>query len=510
MPQPEFYLPESYKALMRQQQIAATEADGDANLDTRMLREYGIGAAELELAQEDIGWVGLGQTTTAGITDASRVASVTKARAYAIRDPLSKQAIRIWTDYSIGRGITWDTKEDNDTGKEALDEFWNDKVNKPVLSTQGQRKASDALLVDGEIFFMFFTNAAGEVRIRRVDPLEITEIITDPDDKDTPKLYRRQWTSSDNKTHDKYYPDWNNEDSPDTTYPDKTGGMQKVTAETGEIYHIAFNSPGQRGVSLLLAAMDWAKAHRKFLESRAAITQAAALFAWKAKVKGSPEQVAAMRTQLKSTLTTGVGEENNPPPASGSTWVENEGIELQGMIKSTQASGAQVDGAMLMQLFAAAVGVFPHYFGAGEAFRLATATAMERPMRVQFEAYQQLWADIWDNIFNYVFEQNKVPEDKRFVDIDFPPIVEKDAMSSINSIVAVVKEFPEMKVEQIRKLILTNLGVNNPDEVLEGMEPGSPTEEAIEKLIPALKQYTAALKEEQSNGHKEIEVPSLS
>ncbi len=468
-----------------------------------VFKEYGVGLADLELAQDDAGWMKLGLGESSGLMEYTRVSVVRRARSYFNRDPLSGQAVRIWTDYALGQGISWKAKED-DVG-EMLRKFWDSKNNEPLFSNQGQRKSSDKLLVDGEIFFVFFVGAGEDITIRRIDPLEITEVITHPDDLETKLLYKREWTNRQNKTSTKYYADWANPD-PAKEWPDSLGGMKKADAD-GIIYHVPFRTLGVRGTSLLISGMDWAKAHRKFLESRAAITQALARFAWKAKLKGSVAQVAAERSALQSTYVSGAGEENNPPPAPAATWVENEGYNLTAIKAETGANAAQVDANMLLQIFGTSVGVFPHYFGAGESFRLATATAMERPMRVQFEAYQQLWSDVYDNIFTFVMDKSDVDVKKQFIDIDFPPIVEKDANEKIKAIVEVVGAFPELDGDELRKLVLTTLGVNNPDEVLNNVDP---VEASSAKLVKVIHGLTEALKEDKSNGHKEkSEVSSL-
>ena len=471
-----------------------------------VLKEAGIGMAEYELARDDAGWMKLGINESSGLPEMTRVYSIRRARAYFTRDPLSKQAVRIWTDYALGRGIAWNA-EDKKAG-ETLRKFWDDSVNEPILSNQGQRKSSDKLLVDGEIFFVFF-EAAGVCKIRRIDPLEITEIITDPDDLESKKLYKREWTNAQNHFKTAYYPDWSVENT-DDEWMDQYGVKKKATAAAGIIYHVPFNSLGVRGISLLFSAMDWAKAHRKFLEARSAITQAAARFAWKAKIKGSAAQVDAVRNEWRSTLASGSGQETNPPNAPAATFVENEGYDLTPIKAETGANAAQVDANMLLQIFGSAVGVFPHYFGAGEAFRLATATAMERPMRVQFEAYQQLWSDVYDNIFNYVLKKNDIPKDKWFVDIDFPPVAEKDANEKVKAIVEVIKAIPELDGDPLRKLLLTTLGVNNPDEVLADKDP---LESAAVTMTKALKELRTAIKEDNNNGHgkeKEGSVLNLS
>ena len=495
---PEIWIPESaVQDLLKKAKQPGDEGLIYSQALESVLREYGVGTAELELARDDVGWMKLGLHEESGLPGLGRTYIIRRARAYFNRDPLSKQAVRIWTDYALGRGIGWKAKEDK-TG-EVLREFWDLKANEPIFSNQGQRKSSDKLLVDGEIFFIFFVGAK-EVKVRRVDPLEITEIITDPDDIETTRLYKRDWMNAQNQQKQEYYLDWTNEDK-DGTWPDSLGTPQKATADNGIIYHVPFNTLGIRGVSLLISAMDWSKAHRKFLEARASITEALARFAWKAKLKGTPAQVTAEQNALRSSLAGGGDTESNPPPAPGSTWVENEGYNLTPIKTESGASAAQVDANMLLQIFGSAVGVFPHYFGAGEAFRLATATAMERPMRVQFEAYQQMWADVYDNIFNFVLDKAGVPTDKRFIDIDFPPIAEKDANEKIKAIVEVVGAMPELDGDEMRKLVLTTLGINNPDEVLKNQDP---VEKAAPRLVKALVAFRESMKED-GNGHKEKE-----
>ena len=108
-------------------------------------------AVEEELALEDVGWINLGGTTGDVISPAERITNLKLSRLYATKDPLGKQSIRLWTDYTFGSGMTWIAKEDKT--KEVLETFWNSPANQSVLSARGQRKSSDKVLIDGEIFF---------------------------------------------------------------------------------------------------------------------------------------------------------------------------------------------------------------------------------------------------------------------------------------------------------------------------------------------------------------------
>ena len=148
---------------------------------------------EAELSLEDKGWILLGGAGQDVLTAQDRVIYVQRSRRYFTFDPLAKQSIRLWTDYTFGSGMSWQTDEE-DT-KKVLEGFWNAPGNQSTLSARGQRRSSDKLLVDGEVFFAIFLGPQGEANIRRIDPLEITEIITDPDDIEKVTHYRREWSN---------------------------------------------------------------------------------------------------------------------------------------------------------------------------------------------------------------------------------------------------------------------------------------------------------------------------
>jgi len=162
--------------------------------DLALIIQEAVASVEKDLTLEDEGWINLSGVTGEVITGQERVSNVKLSRLYALKDPMGKQAVRLWTDYTFGTGITWDA--DDDGAKKVLEAFWNSKDNQAVLSARGQRKSSDKLLIDGEIFFAIFLGAQGGSTIRWIDPLEITEIIANHEDKEDIRYYRRQWMDS--------------------------------------------------------------------------------------------------------------------------------------------------------------------------------------------------------------------------------------------------------------------------------------------------------------------------
>ena len=401
------------------------------------------------------GWTALGTGNMSDLSGTSRSAYVNKSRYMYNFDPLAKQAIRLWTDYAFGSGISWQTKDE--AVKTALDKFWNNPANRSVLAAKGQRKASDKALVDGEIFFALFLGPDGEVTIRWIDPLEITEIITDPDDKETVMYYKREWTSTQSVSHTSYYRSHTNID--DEATPDNTGKSIRSTAEA-LVYHLAINTIGQRGNPLLLPVIGWIEQYRLFLAARIAIVRALARFVWNAKTKGGASAVAAVKAVTEGKR-----------PQAGSTVVTNEAVTLDPIRTDTGSANASSDGRMLKLQICSGVGISEQYFGDIATGNLATARTVELPLIKQFGSYQQIWSDVYLDIFNIVLDHNGVSEESRFVDFDMPEITPNDAHAALIAIQALVATFPGLSdAKEVQTQALINIGLNNVNKILDNLE----------------------------------------
>lgn len=318
----------------------------DAFRDFRLMLSEALSAAEQELALEDKGWITSGGSGD-GITSNTRVTNLKTSRIYAQRDPLCKQAIRLWTDYSFGTGMTWNSEDE--PVKSVLSNFWDSLANQPVLSAKGQRKSSDKLLIDGEIFFAVFPEPSGKATIRRIDPLEITELVTDPDDAEDVRFYKREWMNRQNKQQTAYYRSAFN---PNNLPCEDSTGQSVTSDQDAVVFHLAINTIGERGNPLLLPILDWIKLYRQFLASRVAIMLAVSKFLWKVKVGGGATEVNAAQAALHGTT---------QEPAS--MWVENQGVQLDQIKTDTGARGAYDDARMLRLQFCAGVGWPEQYFG---------------------------------------------------------------------------------------------------------------------------------------------------
>lgn len=427
--------------------------------------------ADIELALDDRGWlVGGRQYAAADLDSQTRTTMVAKSRLYWARDPLAKQAIRLWTDYTLGAdGVTYKAKDDG--VQKTLDLFMKHRRNKSLTGSEGQRRNAKKLLVDGEVFFVMFANK-DVPEIRRVDCLQITDIICDPDDDEHVLGYRRQ-TAAD-KTM--YYADWRCTDEDLTMLgeqkdPQTKGTIGSKVEKDVKMYHIPFDTLLKRGNGLLFSVVDWSKEHRRFMEARVAITQALAKFAWKGEVQGGQSVIDNLRKQLESSLvsTGAVTTERHPPNVPASTWLSNKGVSMTPMPRSTGAGDAEGDGNQLKLMFCAGTGIMLHYLGDPSTGNLATATAMELPMLKMFASFQKLWIDVYRDLFSIALEED-IDSDPAVIDIDLPPILADDLQKLGTFLTAMASVFPEIKVPEVLQMCLISLGVNNIDQVMKATE----------------------------------------
>ena len=439
-----------------------------AEILTHELREASQ-QVEDQLNLEDTGWVRFGQTGAIGqVTDAARRLTISKARIYATYDPLAVQSIRLWTGFSFGTGMILTVPEENTETEKVFREFWAHPSNVGITSPAGQRKSSDQVLIDGELFFAVWIETVGSkkiARIRRLSALEITQIITDPDDAEDVRYYKREWTDTFNQKQLAVYRSWMN-------VKDEAVGQVRATDNTNGavVFHLAINTIGQRGNSLLTPAIDWIKLHRQFLASRAAIMLALARFAWKQKVKGGANAVAAVKAQLD-------GEE----PEAASVAIENEGVNLEPLSPNSRAQNAYQDGRQLKHQVFSAVGWPEHYYGDVSTGNLATSKTVELPVTKQCQTYQNAWVTLYTQIIQYVMSQSGVADDRLAVDIDFPAITPEDAGALAKSIQMMVASFPDFVDNRtVMQQALMAIGVTGTDvnRVLDELEAGDEVSES--------------------------------
>lgn len=473
-------------------QVAAYDSILESLVREPSIVEAGLTRADLELALEDRGWIRLGTVPSGDLDPVSRTAVVERARLYWHKDPLCKQAVRLWTDYSVGDGLSF--RAEKGTAQKILEEFFTHRSNRSVLRAGGQRKSSNKLLIDGEIFFGFF----GKLPIvRRFDPIQITKIVSLPDDAETPVFYKREFSTPAGAQKTRYYLDWAFEGEDEDKIPvlkDENGReIVPVRDDAGApvlIYHVRFDDLATRGNSLLGSVLDWCREHRRFMMARVAITQALSKFALKLSLQGGAGALAAAKTQLASTADRDTLE-TNPPPVAGSTWLENRAATLTAMPRATGGRESRDDSDLFKLMIAPGVNIMLHYFGDPSTGNLATATSMELPMRKAFQAYRQLWVEFYEDLFGLVLA--RAGKEKAKVDIDFPPILDADVATLGQSLTAVKAAQPEIPDQpEMIQHTLTAYRLNNVAEIVKRIMKEREEKAEEEPLTPDQAEQMAA------------------
>lgn len=429
------------------------------------------------LKLEDQGWVNLSDGKDI-ITSDERKTTIQKARLYSVKDPLCSRAVHLMTDYTFGPGMVWNSDDEKVT--EVMNNFWNSKMNASVLSPKGQHKSSDKLLIDGELFLALFLGPNGSAVIRRIDPLEITEIISNPDDVEEVRYYKREWTNPQGQPKVNYYRSFSNVKDKGT--PDWS--RRNITStDDALVYHVAINDIGQRGNSYLLPALDWVYLYRKFLAARVAVMLALARFAWKLKTQGGQTAVDAMKAVYHEEVI-----------KAGSTAIENMGADLQPIRTDSGAAQAYQDGRMLKLQVAAATGWPEQYFGDISIGNLATAKTVELPVQKMCESYQSIWAGAYADIDDMVLEHAGIPEDARYVDRDFPAITPEDMGQIALSIQALGMVMPQLlDSRDVQQQALLALGVKDVNEALDQLTKEAKGDPNV-ALIKALRNFREVIK----------------
>ena len=482
--------------------------------------------AELELALESLDWRRLTNLAEQEFSRQGLRDIVDICRVMYLKNPLIKRLVTTKRLYVFGQGLTVAAKEQEID--QALTRFWTDAKNQVELTghaAMGQKEVE--LQTDGNLFLVFFTNRlSGRVRVRSVTVDEIEEIRCDPDDAKWPHFYRRTWVEQrggEMTQRTAWYPALT---YTPTARPTTVEGIEVRWNEPLLHVRVGGFSHWRFGLPEFYDGVDWAKAYKDFLEDWSSIVRAYRRFAFQLSTPGGKSAVAAAKSRLASTLSSGA--EGNPSPVVGSTFVAGEGVNLQPVRTSGATVGAE-DGRRLLLMVAASSGLPETFFGDASVGTLATARSLDRPTELMMRDRQAFWADVLRQIHDYVLLWAvKAPQGSlrqigrvltevdgdeiseyvfwdRGIDphvaIEWPAVVEANTLEQVQAVTAAAtvggQAFAAIDVATISRLLLTALGVSDVDEVLaqletDGEPDDTPASEAL--MVEAVRELRAALR----------------
>ncbi len=322
------------------------------------------------------------------------------SRLFFIKNSTIQRGVNVSAQYVFGRGV--ELSSPDETANEVLKDFMT--FNAKTLGQVGLTQLERSKYYDGNLFFALFTDktSSGRVSVRMIDATEIMDIITDPDDADTPRLYFREWTvrnfninNGQTTTASKkaYYPalGW---DPPAGDLRPATINSYPVNWDT-PIHHRKCGAivKWHFGVPLVYAALDWARASRRWLEACATVRQSLAQISMILTSKGGQQALEG----IKQGLSTTVGPQApiwdfNPTAVNASIAGFGSGTTLKPF--NTTGAGGDPEDVRRFELMVWRVFGIPETFGGDvKTGNLATATSLDRPTELNFLEKQEAWRE---------------------------------------------------------------------------------------------------------------------
>jgi hypothetical protein len=386
------HLPESERA-------GASDVKIDAGFKERLW--------ELELALEDRGWV---RETTLAALEFSRYGVqqlIRICRVYGIKNPIIKRIAEICKLYVFGRGI--EIRSEDDAANKVIKAFL--EANDAEMGHNGLADKETDFQTDGALYFGLATDNGGNVRVIMVDPLEIMDVVCDPDDLSKPLWFKRQWNRL-------VFDPVRGRQTPEPLvvwYPslETFNAGVKPPQSMGE-YPVNPNMPILRikggcpskwrwGVPPVYSEIDWARAYKDALEDYATVRRTLARFALMVETKGGPGAIAAYQSLLTTTFADNSGTqiERNPPPVVASAHIGGPGTAIQAF-KSSGAQSSPEETRRLLLMACAGAGMPETFFGDASTGSLATAVSLDRPTELKFTSIQKRWIHTIKMILKYV------------------------------------------------------------------------------------------------------------
>jgi len=481
-----------------------------------------------------LGGYGLGR-----LSDEERYRSVQQSEALFRYSPLAQWCIWLWGGWGLGDAVI--VSPNDESAQKVWTEFWEADRNQALLGGDRIGQLSNWLLVTGERFLVFFTSEMdGESTVRIIEPEEITEIITNPDDSSTPWFYKREYSitldTGATQPATMYYPDWglflSDKDNAVAKAWDKlvqikavsdkakrsdeimtSDDLQDRTGTVAVILHIAHNQKDRRslrGWPIATAAAPWLRSHKRFASARLATSMAVNAIVRRYTVQGGSRAVGSVRSSIASSLSGTNYNETNPPPSAGGSEVMNDAMKVQDLPLKTGASDAKTDGEMFSWIALLGMGIFPTSAGLDTA-RWATALEMDKAQSMLFQSYQNFWSAQFQRIVKIVLGMAERYSGATFTDKTSAVSVDAFSLSDFPGIAfslgklvgdmltpyATNNILPPDTVKTILRdawvLSLQALGINDPEMLLDetwgiGVEPEpapAPTGDAPADAIPA-------------------------
>jgi len=365
-----------------------------------------------------------------------------------LQNPLAKRQVRNITSYLVGRGLKISSPSED--AQEIIDDFIHDPQNYWELFV---REESNRLQIDGEIVVLLYVNTGnGTVKVRDIEPNEITEVILSPDDYREILALKRVYTR---KVYSADLRNYHTEQKEDYIKPGEPDPNNSNIVRDFLFIKMPTVATQFRGVPELASHLYWLKQYRQLLDARINLNKMRANFIWDVSVEGTDADVQAVRTS------------NSKAPKPGTVKFHNHKVTWEPKNLNVNAQDSEAD-IRAVKLMSVAGSGQPEFMVTGDASNANFASTQETTLSFLkcLEDYQDLFeyfiGSLFNKVFHYAQKYGSAPQ--VFLDGNGEE-VRGDALVTLT--------FPETKPKDVEKLgkYLQTLQLMNiaSDETLAGM-----------------------------------------
>jgi len=365
--------------------------------------------------------------------------------------PMGRWLVETIKDFLLAEGLPYETK--NEEVKKILDDFWFDPLNRMDLCLE---KHVREIFITGELCLPVFVAAqTGKVRLGYVDPAQIKEVVTDPENvKIVIGIILKGSTGEEGRKLLLILP----KEAELILSPKAKDLRSKYT--DGQCFFFAVNNltNSPRGRSEFLAVADWIDGYEQFLFDLLDKWKLMNAFLWDLSVQGGDAKT--IKEQIDAVT-----------KKSGSIYGHNEKVTLEAKNPDLKAVDTS-EGARLFRNHILGGLNFPeHWYGGGGDVNRATAVEMSSPTFKTLSSKQRYFKYILETIFEFVIDQAiekkylKVPEEEAYnYSIITPELATKDLGKYGSLISQVVTSLGQAQLngwtdkETAQKIFVTMIG----------------------------------------------------
>ena len=343
-------------------------------------------------------------------------------------NPLARRIVRIFRDFLAGEGISWVAKDDK-VGA-VIQKFWDDPVNN--FNRKLPQKIQQLFKFGDQCYPAFVSENAGNVRLGYVDPANIAEVVTDPENCEVVIGVRLK--SKGNKKGKRYKVIWDT----DEEIASPGGAVLRESFTDGECFYFTINNDSNmaRGRSELLPSADHLDAYENFIFDRLDMRSLINSFIWDTKIEGkSQEEI----NEIAKTM---------PSPKRGTEFFHNERVTRTAVTPDLKSDDASADARLAKNHILAGHGMPPTWFAEGMDVNRATAGEMDTLTLKMLTMAQQIVKDMIADMVRFQIRQ-KIEAEELAEEIEIEEGGEKKIIKAVDAFQIVT---PELSPKDLVKL----------------------------------------------------------